>query len=307
MPAHPILVTGIHRSGSTWVGHMLALAPGVAYVHEPFNMDYAHPGKCTARFPYRFTYVTGDNEAPYLRPLWRTLTLRYNLWPEIRATRALRRPVRDALGFARLRLAGTRTLMKDPMAVFSTEWLAAQFAMAVVVCVRHPAAFAGSVKRFGWSTPFAELLAQPLLRRDWLQPHVEEIRAAGDWPIVDQAALLWRVIYDRARLWRARHPDWLFVRHEDLSRRPRAEFEALYRALGLAFSADIAAEILAHSSADNPSSAPPDESAPGLRLNSLANIWNWQERLTAAEVARVRAIAGEAADAWYDDADWGRA
>ena len=33
----PILVTGAHRSGTTWVGKMLALAPGVAYVHEPFN------------------------------------------------------------------------------------------------------------------------------------------------------------------------------------------------------------------------------------------------------------------------------
>ena len=33
----PILVTGAHRSGTTWVGKMLALAPGIGYVHEPFS------------------------------------------------------------------------------------------------------------------------------------------------------------------------------------------------------------------------------------------------------------------------------
>jgi LPS sulfotransferase NodH len=31
----PILVTGAHRSGTTWVGKMLALAAGTGYAHEP--------------------------------------------------------------------------------------------------------------------------------------------------------------------------------------------------------------------------------------------------------------------------------
>ena len=35
--ARPILVTGSHRSGSTWVGKMIASHPRVAYVEEPFN------------------------------------------------------------------------------------------------------------------------------------------------------------------------------------------------------------------------------------------------------------------------------
>jgi hypothetical protein len=31
----PILVTGAHGSGTTWVGKLLALAPGTGYAHEP--------------------------------------------------------------------------------------------------------------------------------------------------------------------------------------------------------------------------------------------------------------------------------
>ncbi len=300
----PILVTGAHRSGSTWTGKMLALAPQVAYIHEPFNMDYAHPGKCTAHFPYRFTYVTAENEGAYLQPLRRTIGLQYNFWPELRASRRLWSPLRDALGFWRLRQGGYRALVKDPMAVFSAAWLATRFDMAVVLLIRHPAAFAGSIKRFGWRSPFDELLDQPLLLRDWLEPFAADMRAAVDWDIVDQAALMWQLVYTVVRGYQQAHPDWLFVRHEDLSRNPRAEFEALYRRLGLAFSADIAAQIREHSSSDNPAAAPAGESAPDLKLNSQANIWNWRQRLTSAEIARIRARTETVAAAFYSDADW---
>lgn len=300
----PILVTGAHRSGSTWTGKMLALAPQVAYIHEPFNMDYAHPGKCTARFPYRFTYVTAQNEDPYLLPLRRTIGLRYNFWPEVRARKQLWPPLRDTLGFWRLRRRHYRALVKDPLAVFSAAWLAERFDMAVVVLIRHPAAFAGSIKRFGWHSPFPELLAQPLLMRDWLSPFAADMRAAVEWDIVDQAALMWQLVYTVVRGYQQAHPDWLFVRHEALSRNPRAEFEALYRQLGLSFSAEIAAQIRAHSSPDNPAAAPAGESAPDLKLNSQANIWNWRQRLTPAEIARVRARTETTAAAFYDEADW---
>ncbi len=300
----PILVTGAHRSGSTWTGKMLSLAPHVAYIHEPFNMDYAHPGKCTAHFPYRFTYVTAENEAAYLSPLQRTIGLRYNFWPEVRATGQLWPPLKDALGFWRLRQRGYRALVKDPLAVFSAAWLAERFDMAVVVLIRHPAAFAGSIKRFGWSSPFQELLDQPLLLRDWLGPFAGDMRAAVDWDIVDQAALMWQLVYTVVRTYQQEHPNWIFVRHEDLSRSPRAEFEVLYRWLGLAFSAEIAAKIREHSSPDNPAAAPAGESAPDLKLNSQANIWNWRARLTPTEVARVRARTETLAAAFYDAAVW---
>ena len=52
----PILVTGTHRSGSTWVGNVLGLAPGTGYVHEPFHCR-CQPGICRAHFPHWFQYV----------------------------------------------------------------------------------------------------------------------------------------------------------------------------------------------------------------------------------------------------------
>ena len=38
-----VLVTGSHRSGTTWVGQILGLAPGLCYLHEPFKPCWDPP------------------------------------------------------------------------------------------------------------------------------------------------------------------------------------------------------------------------------------------------------------------------
>ena len=70
----PILVTGTHRSGTTWTARMLAAAPELGYIWEPFN-PLQRPGICAAPFGHWFTYVTRSNEAQYLDPLRRTLAV----------------------------------------------------------------------------------------------------------------------------------------------------------------------------------------------------------------------------------------
>ena len=63
--ARPILVTGAHRSGTTWIGKMLALAPGVGYIHEPFSPATA-PGISSAAFDVYFICIIVENEVRYL-------------------------------------------------------------------------------------------------------------------------------------------------------------------------------------------------------------------------------------------------
>lgn len=306
--ASPILVTGAHRSGSTWVGQMVAACPRVGYIDEPFNLHH-RPGVCAARFEHWFTYVTDENAAGYEHALARTLAFSYDASAELEALRTpkdVARMARDWSRFAYHHLRGSRPLMKDPIAFFSAEWLAERFGMDVVVLVRHPAAFVSSLSRVGWWHDFRHFLEQPLLMRDLLGPYEQEIRAhAGreQENLIVHAALLWKIIYGTALRYREQHPDWIFVRHEDLSRRPVTEFRTLYERLGLPFSQQSKALIEAHSGTDNPA-----EAAGGrihqLRRDSRANIWNWTERLGAADVQEVRRIVGGLADSFYGDEDW---
>ena len=83
MSDKPILVTGAHRSGTTWVGKMLALAPGVAYVHEPFS-PRAPKGLSPAGFERYFTVVTSANERRYRDGVKRSLDLQYDIGAQVR-------------------------------------------------------------------------------------------------------------------------------------------------------------------------------------------------------------------------------
>jgi len=78
----PILVTGSHCSGTTWVGRMIAASPSVVYIDEPFNIKH-DVGICGAQFDYWFTYVSDQNEQDYYEHIKKSITFRYNLAGEI--------------------------------------------------------------------------------------------------------------------------------------------------------------------------------------------------------------------------------
>jgi hypothetical protein len=109
--------------------------------------------------------------------------------------------------------------MKDPIALFSAPWLARTFNADVVVLIRHPAAVVSSLVRLDWIFYFPYLLEQPELMRDWLAPFAEEIRrfAASPQPLLEQGILLWRIMHHVIFRYQQEHPEWIFLRHEDLS------------------------------------------------------------------------------------------
>jgi Sulfotransferase family len=300
----PILVTGAHRSGTTWVGKMLALAPGVAYIHEPFSPRTA-AGLSPAGFDRYFTVVTSENEARYRPGLEQTIRFRYGLGAQIRSLRGgrdLARIPRDLARVERARLSGARPLVKDPIALLSAEWLAETFGMDVVVMIRHPAAFAASLKRLGWKHSFATFIQEGRVP-EVVRPYEAEIRQQAERPgeILAQAVLLWRLLYNAVDGYRERHPDWAFVRHEDASAEPVATFERLYAQLGLDLT-PAAKEAIARASApDNPA----ELATPyAVELDSAASIGRWREDLTAEEVETLRERTRDVWPRFYSDDDW---
>jgi hypothetical protein len=284
---------------------MLALSPRVGHIHEPFSPVTA-PGISSAPFDRFFVYVTAENEGPYVEPLRRTLEFRYGVRRQLRAIRSprdLARSARDFGSFAASRARRSRPLLKDPIAVFSSEWLASRFDAQVIALIRHPAAFASSLKRLGWSHDFGGFLDQPLLLRDHLGPFEGELRdfAERERDVIDQSILLWRLIYSTVATFRERHPDWTFVRHEDLSRAPVPGFESLFAALGVEIDDGIRERIGAHSAEGNPAEL---RRTHDVTLDSAANVESWKRRLEPAEVERIRAGVADVAPAFYSDEDW---
>jgi Sulfotransferase family len=302
----PILVTGSHRSGTGWVGQVLAASPrGLGYVWEPFSILH-RPGTCAARFEHWFPYICAENEGGVRGPVADMLEWRYATGAELAALRSPRdaaRMVRDASRYARNRRRRSVPLLKDPIAVFSVEWLHETFSVEPVLLVRHPAAFAASVKRLRLRHPFGHFLAQPLMMRDWLGPFTPELEAfaAREQEIVDQAILLWNVIHHAIAAYAARHPGWPLVRLEDLSRQPVEKFHALFDLLGLPRDAQVDRMILDTSDASNPAEA---GTADSIRRDSASHVWNWKRTLEEGEIARVREGTAALAARFYGPDDW---
>jgi hypothetical protein len=301
----PILVTGSHRSGSTWVGKTLANAPEVAYIREPFGVNHRR-GVLDVDFPFWFPYISPENEAPYLRPMRDMLAYRYRTRAGLASARSPRDVAlvaHDRTEFARFRRRHARPLLKDPIAVFSAEWIADRFDADVIALIRHPAAFTSSLKKYGWTHPFGDFLAQPLLMRDLLSPYAEEIErfAHTQQEIVDQAILLWNLIHSAIRTYRERRKDWVFCRHEDLSREPVEGFRAMFGAVGVPFSAETERSIAHATGSENPAEV---SDAGVLARDSRAGIWTWKARLSDEEIDRVRTGTEPLWRSFYTDDDW---
>lgn len=311
----PILVTGAHRSGTTWVGKMIAASPRVYYIQEPFNVDYPpRPGISRIRMHDWFTYISEENANSYYRDLQDTLACRYDLRAECAALRTsgdVLRMLRDSSYATYSRITHKSPLVKDPIALFSAEWLAKTFSMDVIVMIRHPAAFASSIKRLNWKHDFTHFLHQPELMEEYLAPFAAEIEdfAAHEHDILEQAALLWNIMYYRVSQYKRLHSDWIFLRHEDASMDPLHHFEYLYNRLGLNFSASVQAVIREYSDSSNPEEAQGKNTAAVNtaiidKRDSKAAISTWKKKFTGAEISWLREQVEDVAREFYTDADW---
>ena len=298
----PLLVTGAHRTGTTWVGKMLA-AGGYAYVSEPLNVLH-RPGVMAASVPRWYAYISKENESEYLSAFQKTLSLRYGLFAEFKSLRSRRdflRMGRDLGIFLRGRLTRQPVLLKDPFAVFSLPWFIERLNCRVVVTVRHPAAFASSLKRLNWPFDFRNLLDQPLLMRDHLEPFRADMERVAADDLIGQAALLWRMAYRVVHAASERIPSVIVLRHEDLSRDPLAGFARVFESLGLAYTAQVQERIGASSSSENPAELS-RQKVHAVKLDSRANLDNWKKRLTADEISRIRKMTEDVAQLYYPEA-----
>ena len=298
-----ILVTGSHRSGTTWVGRTICASPEYAYIHEPFNVDYA-PVLQAIRLDKAFTYVCEENEGRHID--WMRRRLRFEVGARAALGAVVERPRSAAFVAAEMirqmvwRLRRRAPLMKDPLAFFSAQWLAERFDLKPVVMIRNPVAFVGSIKAANWYHSFDDFLSQPLLMRDHLGPFEAEMRdqrsRGGD--IVDNAILLWNIIYHVARRYREVQSQWLFVTHEELSRQPLKGFGVIFEYAGVPYTEKLRSAVLSTTDSSNHASR---YGLHEIRRDSRSNLDTWRTRLTPDEVATVYERTHEVARCFYSD------
>lgn len=286
---------------------MLAASPHprVAYIWEPFS-PLARPGICPAPFDRWFQYVVEENEGDFRQPVRDMLDYRYHPGAELLAVRSLKDAVRLARDWASVsyrRRAHPIPLLKDPIALFSSEWIADTFDVRVLVLIRHPAAFTNSLLSKRLRHPFEDFLAQPLMMRDLFAHRADEIArfAETEQSPLDQSILLWNLIHEQIARFRETRADWLFRRHEDLSRDAVPCFRDLYECFELTWTDRVERIVREHSGEGNPEETADPTSH---RRDSSKAITAWKRRLDPEQIARIREGTEPVCREFYDDDDW---
>jgi hypothetical protein len=314
----PILVTGLPRSGTSWVGKMLQAGQDLVYVNEPLNPQHPpgrSPGVLNAEVSHRFQYICTDNGDHWAQAFADTLRLRYRPIAELRRNHRpydVARMVKYATAFSAGRLLHRRALLDDPFAVLSSAWFAERLGCQVVVCMRHPVTFIGSRQRLGWKVDLHALLGQPLLVRDLLGPYAEEMRALADSSdSIAKAALLWRMTYTVLGDIAARLPQLVALRrYEDLARDPLPTFRDLYDLCGLSWSLRAEQRIVAGTTGRERTAKSHVWSVRGgvsrtafRAMDSRAALVTYRDRLSPEEISRVRGLTEEVAARYYTDGE----
>ncbi len=243
-------VTGMPRSGTTFVASVLSAGPRVAYVHEPFNArcgiagvdwaaarrvdDQLHPGTPDAAnaarhvtsMQYRLTTLVPDTDRP-MRRIGKQLLGSRGPW-HLRLSKLAK-----ALGVAKY------GVVKDPTAWYYAPFMRRDVGLPAVYTIKHPIAQVSSYRRAGWRPDLTRIKSQPHLldrltlddRRllDGLDPDAGDVDA--------EVAIEWRLITRLLDGFATEDSGeaWHRVVIEHLSERPDAAFFELATAVGLPF------------------------------------------------------------------------
>lgn len=292
-----ILISGSHRSGSTWTGRVISKAKGVRYVHEPFNIDIERENSPIIHW---FQYVSGEDENDHRIEAYLNSFLRVqknDVLKELKGIKTIRKLQGFTIDFIR-KAVYKRTVMKDPIAIMSVEWMAHRFEMDVVILIRHPAAFVASLKVKKWAFDFSNFLDQPLLINTLVPHYREDITEAckSEMSIIKQGILLWNIIHSIIGRYSEKYKnDWYFVKHEDLSRDPAKEFENMFKFLGLTYSSKVNEYIESTSQSRVKGS---------LERDSKANIMSWKKRLSEDEIKKIKEGTINVWPKFYGEDEW---
>lgn len=290
-----VVVIGVPRSGTSWVATILSAAPGVVYMNEPDYPETYPSGGLAVRQYGLYPVLRPHDSAPPYEMVWDIAFA--GGFPDGAVTRragkllmTLPNAARAPITHAAARLWRTRNrepahcVVKSVYAQFAIEWIADRYRPIVVLVRRNLLSVIASWLKLGFvpyatETPF-ELWDHPVIQREFLQPLGLE-RPDPAAPLMHRIAMhvgLLALGLERAA---ERHPEWVFVNHEELCESPEARFRELFARTQLTWTDAVAGQLQA---LDRPGS--------GVEVQRVAaqQIGSWKSTLTPEQVNEATGI-----------------
>jgi hypothetical protein len=255
-----IVVAGTARSGTTWLGELIASQVPCRILFEPFNPDLVPDYR---PFHY-FQYMRPGTEDPEFYAFAQkvfTGEIR-NRWIDRQNERI----------FAQVRL------VKEIRANLALKWLHERFPeVPIALLIRHPCAVVCSRMELGWATDvdIESFLSQSELIKDHLLPYMDLINNAKT--VEAKHTIIW-CVSNLVPLKQFNPGEVKIVYYENLCTQPEKELPALFKFIGQTYTRS-AIEII-----DQPSQTTKMTSAVVSRIDKIES---WKKKLIPSQIDNV--------------------
>lgn len=280
-----VLITGSNRSGTTWVGEVLKRGlNNTKYLYEP--MAKRKMNKCVkGHFPllYHFHYIKEEEYTAfktYFDHMMGRNPYSLNKLIKYYGLLGLGKYIKYELQSG----SSEHVIIKDPLALFSSETLYRFFDTKTIVLKRNPYAYVHSILRKGWrSNPAIYLSQMELVKNLFNDKLIEELEAffQTDDNVLEEAVLRWKIYHSVISKYEMTYSGkWLFVKHENLVENPLGEFEKIVDYLGITPRAQMN-EFISYSTKSNTKIDP--NRTHNLIRNSKQELDRWTMELNSEQ------------------------
>jgi hypothetical protein len=297
-PYRLLLVTGTPRSGTTAVGQMLSLGPGIRPLHEPFNYI---AGMIEIERYFEIPGTASFSQAKLNNCIERIHNLDLQFKTGFFARdRGLERFIKYFIGgrtknsyrLCKIDPCLKTIIWKDPFACFSADYVSKYYDVETFVTLRNPWAVAGSFKRMGWSFNLTDIIDRlKALGFDFTNQLFWLTEASNTSAM--NGALLWYVVNSTLLQWSRSNERIQFLNLDDIILSPTQTYSKLYALLELSWNTRIASRITKYYEKTSASEQPRVNKAHVSNRNISTMNTYWQSILDEVEKDKVSHLTEE--------------
>lgn len=304
----PKVICGLHRSGTTYVGSVLAQSDEVAVIHELFNF-----GNGLKDVPCWYPYLPlmHDDETSVLKgTIADAIQFRGSLKRLPKKLPLIKSLVYRCFGgplqfpWLKLRVLGAcgvepqHVVWKDPFCTFLLDYLLLGLDIKAVCILRHPCALYYSIAKQRWKfdiehlyqqSELVSLYASDITDDDWQRARTENVYSI---------AILWKIMSRIVSSVSTRSENLLVIRHEDLCIDPYINFEEIYQHLGLTFDDNVKDYITQTSTASEVESIQGETLKMARNSKKVAGVWIG--KVSAEDEGKLRKTIGAEWSLFYE-------
>jgi len=292
-----LLVTGMHRSGTTFVGKILSESPEVVSLHEPFNREFGISG-------VDVVYPSDLNDC--LRgQIGQVLTLNFKVTRVAPGDSFLKSIARGFVGgrtnidkykakWQIFKSTEIKTLIiKDPFLILNCAQLADGFGISSVVTLRHPVAIWRSIRRMNWVFDFEKFANEVIVKRYTHLTRIEINKLSE----VEKFSYLYLILYSSA-LEASKVSNMIhLVKHEDICINPIDMFSNMATKVDIKFTDSMRQLVYQKTSSDK--AQYDNDKLHNFDRDSKALAWSWCDAEYSEEEDIIREICGDIVDELY--------